>query len=60
MNTDDPMGGRGAVTTPLPPIRQTFRLLAPYLCLVAVFFLFSAFGPSAFHSAYNLKTLLTQ
>lgn len=40
--------------------RETIRLWAPYLCLIAVFLLFSVVAPPAFHSGYNLKTLLTQ
>jgi ribose transport system permease protein len=45
----------------IPPLRpETIRLLAPYLCLIAVFLLFSFVAPPAFHSGYNLKTLLTQ
>jgi ribose/xylose/arabinose/galactoside ABC-type transport system permease subunit len=36
------------------------RALVPYLGLVSAFLLFAALGPSAFHGAYNLKTILTQ
>src|SRR3954471_19161835 len=40
--------------------RETLRLLAPYIGLAATCFLFSLLGPASFHSAYNLKTILTQ
>src|SRR5262245_22093474 len=39
---------------------EHWRRVAPYAGLAAVFLIFSLLGPAAFHSAYNLKTLLTQ
>lgn len=42
------------------PVRGNFRAVAPYLGLWLTFMLFMGLGPAAFHSIYNLKTILTQ
>ncbi|HKP95813.1 MAG TPA: ABC transporter permease [Fibrobacteria bacterium] len=41
-------------------MKATLRSLLPCLGLAATFLLFASIGPSAFHCAFNLKTILTQ
>ena len=41
-------------------MKPGLRAFAPYLGLAGAFLLFSLLAPSAFHGAYNLKTILTQ
>jgi ribose/xylose/arabinose/galactoside ABC-type transport system permease subunit len=41
-------------------VKLQWRRAVPYVGLAATFLLFSLLAPSAFHGAYNLKTILTQ
>jgi ribose/xylose/arabinose/galactoside ABC-type transport system permease subunit len=41
-------------------MKPSWRILAPYAGLALTFLVFALLGPFAFHSGYNLKTILTQ
>jgi len=42
------------------PLRKLLNLAGPFLGLIFVYLVFLALAPSAFHSLYNTKTVLTQ